>query len=90
MSTCYKDFSVVIEYSNGTSGVIHGATVSIDEGIELQTMESLGAKGESSVFNSSITQGSLTVDGLLTESGVLLGMNMGHYNYREVTTRIYK
>ena len=70
MSTCYKDFSVVIEYSNGTSGVIHGATVSIDEGIELQTMESLGAKGESSVFNSSITQGSLTVDGLLTESGV--------------------
>lgn len=74
MANCYKNFPVIIEYSDGTSGVMYGATVSIEESIDLQSAESLGTKGSSAVFNSSLTKGSLTVEGFLTDPAGVSGI----------------
>ena len=74
MANCYKNFPVIIEYSDGTSGTIYGSRVNIDEGLDLQTSESLGLKGSSVVFNSSLTKGSLSVEGLLVDASGLSGV----------------
>ena len=64
---CYKDYTVDLE-QGGTKSSIHGNSVSISEELQLQTAESLGAKGRSSVFNLSPPRGTLTVESYINGS----------------------
>ena len=68
MATCYTNFPAVINYSDGTSGVMYGTDVSIDESLSLQTAESLGVKGSSAVYASAVPQGTISINGYLTDS----------------------
>lgn len=67
MSTCYKNFPVVITYEDLSTETIYANSVSLNESVALETAESLGAKGASSVFNNSAAQGSISIESYLSE-----------------------
>ena len=67
MSNCNQDFTAKIEYEAGTkSELVQGDSISVSEAINLQTAESLGVKGNSTVFNHGKPQGQIQMTSHLT------------------------
>ena len=66
MSTCYKNFPVVINYADGTNEVVYGNTINLSESVPLEHADSLGVKGSSTVFNTQASQGSISIDSYMT------------------------
>lgn len=67
MSQCNQDFSAKISYDGGAkSEIVQGDSINVSEGVNLQTAESMGVKGSSSVFNTSIPQGEIGLSSYLT------------------------
>ena len=71
MSNCYKNFPVIVNYSNGTNDTIYSNSASINENLNIERAKSLGAKGSNSVFTKTLVQGDLTV-----ESYLLVGLSI--------------
>ena len=44
MSNCYKNFPVIINYSNATSDTIYSNSTSLSENLNLETSSSIGAR----------------------------------------------
>ena len=51
MANCYKNFPVIVTYSDSTTSDIYSNSVSISENLALEHSESLGIKGSNAVFN---------------------------------------
>jgi hypothetical protein len=78
MSQCNQDFTAKISYEGGAkSEIVQGDSISVSEGVNLQTSESMGIKGSSSVFNTSIPQGEIGLSSYLTgpDLGTLNDLN---------------
>lgn len=73
MSNCYKNFPVIVNYSNSTTDTIYSNSASLSENLELEHAESLGAKGSNSVFVKTVPKGDLSVDSYLID-------DLGVYN----------
>lgn len=71
MSNCYKNFPVVINYSDNTSDTIYSNSASIDENLNIEHAQSLGVKGSNAVFTKTLTQGQLSM-----ESYLLVGLSV--------------
>lgn len=66
MSNCYKNFPVIVNYSNSTSDTIYSNSASINENINIEHAKSLGVKGSNSVFTKTLVQGTLSVESYLS------------------------
>lgn len=71
MSNCYKNFPVIVNYSNGTNDTIYSNSASINENLNIERAKSLGAKGSNAVFTKTLVQGELSV-----ESYLLVGLSV--------------
>lgn len=67
MSNCYKNFPVIINYSNGTSDTIYSNTTSLSESLNIERSSSVGAKGSDVVFSKTVPKGQIDVDAYLMD-----------------------
>ena len=82
MSTCIKRFGTTV--TNGTtSSQLNSTSVSVSEGLGLQTAKSLGIKGSTSVFNVGPPKGSVSINGYL-ESGFDISAGMATTNNNSI------
>ena len=87
MSTCYKNFPVIISGDDGSYEAIYANSVALSESVSLESAESLGAKGSSAVFNMTAPQGSISVESYLT-SGLLQSLDMISSNNQNVSIKV--
>lgn len=82
MSTCVKKFGVSV--TNGaTTSKLNSTSVSLSEGLGLQTAKSLGVKGSTAVFNVGSPKGSVSINGYL-ESGFDISAGMATTNNNSI------
>jgi hypothetical protein len=82
MSTCVKRFGVSV--TNGTTtSKLNATSVSLSEGLGLQTAKSLGVKGSPAVFNVGSPKGSVSINGYL-ESGFNISAGMATTNNNSI------
>jgi|TARA_Y100000289_G_scaffold19707_1_gene19022 hypothetical protein len=84
MSNCYKNFPVIVNYSNSTTDTIYSNSASLSENLNIEHAKSLGIKGSNAVFIKTLTQGELSVDSYLFDD---LGIfhNLKGLNDQEIT-----
>jgi hypothetical protein len=87
MSNCYKNFPVIINYSDNTTYNIYANSVSLSEDINLENSSSLGIKGSKAVFNRSAPNGQLTVDSYLTNDLSIFN-NLKESNDQNITIQV--
>jgi hypothetical protein len=84
MSTCYKNFPVIITYEDGSTEKIYANSVSLNENVNLESMESLGAKGATSVLNRTAPEGSISIESYMS-SGILQTLDLIQANNQNIT-----
>jgi len=65
MSNCYKNFPIIVDYSDDTTDIIYSNSATLSENLNIQHAKSLGIKGSNAVFIKTLTQGELSVDSYL-------------------------
>lgn len=67
MSNCYKNFPVIINYSDNTSETIFSNSVSLSENLNIEHASSLGIPGSNTVYSQQLPRGEITVDSYLVD-----------------------
>lgn len=67
MSNCYKNFPVIVNYSNSTTDTIYSNSATLSENLNIEHAKSLGIKGSNAVFIKTLTQGQLDVESYLID-----------------------
>lgn len=89
MSTCYKNFPVVITYQDGSTENIYANDISLSESVAIESLESLGAKGSTAAFNRQAPEGSVSITSYMG-SGISQTLDLIRENYQNITIKFGK
>jgi len=89
MSTCYKNFPVVITYQDGSTENVYANDVSLSETVSIESMDSLGGKGSTAAFNRQAPQGSISINSYMS-SGILQSLDLLRENYQNISIKFGK
>ena len=85
MSNCYKNFPILVNYSVGSPDSIYSNSASLSENLNIQSAESLGAKGATTVFTKTLTQGDISAESYLYDSDLSIFNNLKGKNDQDIT-----
>jgi len=85
MSSCYKNFPIIVNYSAGSPDKIFSNSASLSENLDIQNAESLGAKGANTVFTKTLTQGDLSAESYLYNTDLSIFNNLKGENDQGIT-----
>lgn len=85
MSSCYKNFPIIVNYSAGSPDNIFSNSASLSENLDIQNAESLGAKGANTVFTKTLTQGDLSAESYLYDTDLSIFNNLKGENDQDIT-----
>jgi len=86
MSTCYKNFPVVIDYPNSTTETIYANSLTLSESVAIENLAAIGAKGATTSYTKEVPQGSLSIESYLS-SGSLQSLDLIRDNAQNLTIR---